>query len=255
MPLNNLITFRRGTSSEWSAANPILDNGEPGWDVTNNILKIGDGIKSWSQLEALNHKKIEGFFILSQNQDYFFLDKIYQIGSLDVFLNGVKLVNSEDYIADDGQSITLNEPAASGSVLEYTGLSYPSLSSSESYETVSINGALIVNNLSVKNFKETVYSFDTTNLTDINLSLSSGTFIKAVLTNNTNIVMPSGEPGQSFTLFLNSGSGNYDVSFSGVLWPENITPIITKTAEKTDIFSFIYDGESWYGNYSQNYGT
>jgi hypothetical protein len=55
MPLNNLITFRRGTSSEWSDANPILNSGEPGWDVSNNIFKIGNGVSTWSELIPTNY--------------------------------------------------------------------------------------------------------------------------------------------------------------------------------------------------------
>ena len=52
MPANNIIQIRRGTSSEWSN-NPVLGYGEPGFDVTNNILKIGDGVKTWASLSPV----------------------------------------------------------------------------------------------------------------------------------------------------------------------------------------------------------
>ena len=51
MPVNDLIQFRRGT--DWSI-DPVLSGGEPGFDTTNNILKIGDGVKTWSELTAIN---------------------------------------------------------------------------------------------------------------------------------------------------------------------------------------------------------
>ena len=51
MPVNNLIQLRRG--SDWSS-NPILASGEPGFDISNNILKIGDGQKTWSELSSIN---------------------------------------------------------------------------------------------------------------------------------------------------------------------------------------------------------
>lgn len=48
------IKFRRGTGAEWNTANPILAFGEPGFDVTNNVMKMGDGIHNWKDLPLLN---------------------------------------------------------------------------------------------------------------------------------------------------------------------------------------------------------
>ena len=50
MPVNNTIKLRRGT--DWSS-NPVLSQGEPGFDTTNNILKIGDGTTAWSGLNPI----------------------------------------------------------------------------------------------------------------------------------------------------------------------------------------------------------
>ena len=54
MAVNNLIKLRRGTASDWSS-NPTLAQGEPGFDTTNNILKIGDGTTAWNSLAAVNN--------------------------------------------------------------------------------------------------------------------------------------------------------------------------------------------------------
>lgn len=53
MAVNNLITFRKGTSSEWTFADPVLSNGEPGYDTTNKLFKIGNGSLTWSQLKPV----------------------------------------------------------------------------------------------------------------------------------------------------------------------------------------------------------
>jgi hypothetical protein len=50
MPVNNLVQLRRGSFTEWGAINPILASGEPGYDLTNNFIKIGDGSNTWSVL-------------------------------------------------------------------------------------------------------------------------------------------------------------------------------------------------------------
>lgn len=52
MPVNNIIQIRKGSFSEWSSTDPILQSGEPGFDLSNNILKIGDGVNNWSVLDA-----------------------------------------------------------------------------------------------------------------------------------------------------------------------------------------------------------
>ena len=55
MPANTVVQLRKGTSSQWSLSNPVLASGEPGYDLTNNLLKIGDGINNWSNLNNHNH--------------------------------------------------------------------------------------------------------------------------------------------------------------------------------------------------------
>ena len=46
------IQFRRGTAAEWSAANPVLSAGEPGYATDTGVLKIGDGTTPWNGLPA-----------------------------------------------------------------------------------------------------------------------------------------------------------------------------------------------------------
>jgi len=53
MPANNIFQIRRGTSSQWNSANPVLASGEPGYDLTNNIYKIGDGTSNWNNLKSI----------------------------------------------------------------------------------------------------------------------------------------------------------------------------------------------------------
>jgi hypothetical protein len=55
MAVNDLITFRKGTASEWISVNPILASGEPGYDLTNSVLKIGNGVSNWVALSGHTH--------------------------------------------------------------------------------------------------------------------------------------------------------------------------------------------------------
>ena len=50
MPRRNLIEFREGTAADWTAANPVLNSGEPGFESDTKKLKIGDGATAWNSL-------------------------------------------------------------------------------------------------------------------------------------------------------------------------------------------------------------
>jgi hypothetical protein len=54
MSVNDLIQIRKGTSAAWTSANPVLASGEPGYDLTNKIFKIGDGSSNWASLASIN---------------------------------------------------------------------------------------------------------------------------------------------------------------------------------------------------------
>lgn len=44
------IQLRRDTAANWSSNNPVLAQGEAGYDTTNKLLKIGDGSTAWNDL-------------------------------------------------------------------------------------------------------------------------------------------------------------------------------------------------------------
>jgi hypothetical protein len=43
--------FRRDNSAAWANANPVLQSGEPGWDREEHLMKIGDGVTAWNDLQ------------------------------------------------------------------------------------------------------------------------------------------------------------------------------------------------------------
>jgi collagen type VII alpha len=44
------IQFRRGTASEWNLNNPILSQGEAGWETDTGRFKVGNGLTPWNSL-------------------------------------------------------------------------------------------------------------------------------------------------------------------------------------------------------------
>lgn len=118
--------------------------------------------------------------------------------------------------------------------------------------TVSVSGTGHFNYLTFDSFSEKLLAIGNSS-TAKTISLTNGTVQTCTLTGNCVFTMPALVAGQSFTLFLNTGSGNYTASFSGVKWSYNTSPTITTESNKTDIISFISDGSYWYGSYSQSY--
>lgn len=49
------ILFRRGFAAEWTLANSLLADGEPGYETDTGLFKIGDGIRRWKQLPYANN--------------------------------------------------------------------------------------------------------------------------------------------------------------------------------------------------------
>ncbi len=54
MPVKDTIQSRRGSSAQWSAANPILADGEIGYDSTTKQMKVGDGVTAWNALVSFS---------------------------------------------------------------------------------------------------------------------------------------------------------------------------------------------------------
>lgn len=51
---NKKVLLRRDSAVNWIVANPILSAGEPGVNLDNNRVKIGDGVTSWIDLMYFN---------------------------------------------------------------------------------------------------------------------------------------------------------------------------------------------------------
>lgn len=47
------IRYRRDTTANWAASNPVLDAGEVGLDTDLKRIKVGDGTSAWSNLNFL----------------------------------------------------------------------------------------------------------------------------------------------------------------------------------------------------------
>lgn len=46
------IRLRRGTAAQWASANPVLAAGEPGYETDTGLLRVGNGVATFTSLPA-----------------------------------------------------------------------------------------------------------------------------------------------------------------------------------------------------------
>lgn len=54
--INHVYQLKRGTAQRWIDVNPILRQGEPGFEYDTGRLKIGDGFTPWLALKYINYE-------------------------------------------------------------------------------------------------------------------------------------------------------------------------------------------------------
>ncbi len=54
------IKLRRDTAADWVFTNPILSEGEPGYELDTNKLKFGDGVHTWTELPYFSPSVVGG---------------------------------------------------------------------------------------------------------------------------------------------------------------------------------------------------
>jgi Major tropism determinant N-terminal domain len=62
---NSIVSLKRDTATNWTTNNPVLGVGEPGYDSTNGVTKIGDGTTSWNELIEVSVPTRQALSVLS----------------------------------------------------------------------------------------------------------------------------------------------------------------------------------------------
>ena len=74
------------------------------------------------------------------------------------------------------------------------------------------------------------------------------------LTASTTFTFSNPNNGATYILAVKqAAAGNYVINWPSITWVGGATPVMTATANKTDIYTFIYVSNIYYGSYSQNF--
>ena len=102
-PLNIRIISRNDISSNWEDINPILLKGEIGIEIDTNKIKIGDGVKTWTQLDYVNSSAslivVENFSDLPEEGAD---DKLYKVSSSQLLYIWNSLTNTYAPLGQSG---------------------------------------------------------------------------------------------------------------------------------------------------------
>ena len=76
------MKMRRDTNANWTTANPVLAEGELGFETDTKRFKLGDGTKAWNSLayyDKLVHLTQDEYDALSEeeqkNGDWYFIEE------------------------------------------------------------------------------------------------------------------------------------------------------------------------------------
>jgi hypothetical protein len=168
-------------------------------------------------------QRIVTTFTATASQTTFTPTSGYTVGYLDVYLNGVKLINGDDYTASNGSTFVLASGAASGDIVESVaylprGLSdgytkaeadgrYPlasNLSNVENKSSATIRSEITSGNVT------TALGYSPTTMVAPKWTLTGSQFNEAGLTNNRRIVLgtcylPQGGADVRITLYCGAG--------------------------------------------------
>jgi hypothetical protein len=181
----------------------------------------------------------------------------YDAGLVDVYLNGVKLIDGTDFTATDNANIVLASGAAAGDTVDIVAYGtfelanvYTQAQSDARYLAAYQNGVVTFDGGVYEAYTAVTSSSNATTV-----DLQDGTNFSHTLTENTTFTFSNPAASgsvSSFTLKIvqDASASGFTVTWpASVDWPAATAPTLTATASAVDYFVFItHDGgTTWYG--------
>jgi len=213
------IQVRRGTNTQWNTADPILNEGEFGYNTTNGQIKIGDGSSIWSVLSYI--------------------------------IDGDSLTTSLDaYIAESEKSAIsgVAELDASKNILAPASIIFEGATANDFETTLAVTDPTADRTITLPNVTGTVIT--TGNLSDItNIGVFSSTItMEGSTANDFELTLSAGDPTADRTITFPDETGTVqlrvtDVSDTEIGYLNGVTSAIQtqlddkSTASKTETFT------------------
>jgi hyaluronoglucosaminidase len=92
------IQFRRGTAAGWADNNPVLLQGEPGFETDTGYVKIGDGLSHWNDLVYLNSIATDNGITPNADSIRFAQDNSIAVGNSNLYGLSLGVIPAWKYI-------------------------------------------------------------------------------------------------------------------------------------------------------------
>jgi hypothetical protein len=211
MAVQTQIQVRRGTASSWTSTNPTLAAGELGFETDTGKFKIGTGSGTWTSLAyaggGQNTLTTYQYTATSGQTTFSGVDSngntlSYTVGNIQVYLNGVLLVNTAEYTATSGTSIVLGTGAVTGDSLTVTSLGAFTVSSDIPKSTLTAKGSIVT---------------ATAGSTPANLSVgSNGQYLSADSTASTGLAWATPSAGGMTLISETVASANSSINLTSI---------------------------------------
>ncbi len=235
--VNNFFAqYRTGASDPTTS----LDEGDLFYNSTSNNLKYYNGSEWVVATTSVNGTANRNTYTATAGQTTF--SATYDVGFVDVYLNGVKLIVSTDFTATNGTSIVLTSGAALNDTVDIVGYGVFNVAN----VNFSINDATDVNTAGLTNGQILAFNSSTSDFEPVDANagaalLAGSTFTGAVVVNNQ---LDIEEVHEKVTVITSTtGTLTFDTAVQGVvLGTANQTA--NRTINFTNVNSTLAVGQS-----------
>ena len=235
--VNNFFAQYRTGSSDPTTS---LDEGDLFYNSTSNNLKYYNGSEWVVATTSVNGTANRNTYTATAGQTTF--SATYDVGFVDVYLNGVKLIVSTDFTATNGTSIVLASGAALNDTVDIVGYGVFDVAN----VNFSINDATDVNTAGLSNGQILAFNSSTSDFEPVDANagaalLAGSTFTGAVVVNNQ---LDIEEVHEKVTVITSTtGTLTFDTAVQGVVFG-TANQTANRTINFTNVNSTLAVGQS-----------
>ena len=245
------IKIRRDTSANWQSTNPILAEGEIGYELDTGRLKIGDGVTDWNNLPYVVGERVPQGFDFNNVTDKVSVDnttivKDTTTNSLKV-ADGVFAPNSHNHTLSDISDFPT--PSTPSTFLSFDGtqIIWQDIKAKASVykHGITYNAGDLITDDSYSNLFIATQTFTSTDLIS---DISNGYLVPITSSSSSSSTYKqynyTGKAGDSITIPLTNPNVNYD---------RHVFVLQKQTASALDIIPFNLDSTDPYWDYDINW--
>ena len=126
------IQLKRGQSKSWTTLNPVLQPGEPGFEIDTGKLKIGNGVDEWVNLKYVNDEKdlilsadtFADFPEIGESDVIYKASKEKQLYQWNDEIKEYELLVRSDYVTYEQMNTVINQSISELSLEDYATKAY-----------------------------------------------------------------------------------------------------------------------------------